>query len=135
MQPDTPKYQAWRRRMAKQLAERGITDKKVLKVVEKLPRHWFISETLLDTFIYDIDHAVEIDCGQTISKPLREKTAAAARMEETRSIYRRAILCWKESTWSCGGISPCLLNYLIILLRKEQVRSAKDGTITSACGW
>ena len=69
MTPDIPKYQAWRRRMVDQLRERGITDETVLAAMEKLPRHWFMSDTLLDTFLYDIDRAIEIDCEQTISKP------------------------------------------------------------------
>lgn len=69
MQPDTPKYQAWRRRMVKELGARGIKDPKLLEAMEKVPRHWFFGDTLLDSFLYDVDRAVEIDCGQTISKP------------------------------------------------------------------
>lgn len=51
------------------MRERGIVDEELLKAMGKLPRHWFFSDTLLDNFLYDIDQAVEIDCGQTISKP------------------------------------------------------------------
>ena len=69
MQPDTPKYQAWRRRMVKELGARGFKDPKLLEAMEKVPRHWFFGDTLLDSVLYDVDRAVEIDCGQTISKP------------------------------------------------------------------
>lgn len=68
--PDQPKYQAWRHRMVAQLRERGITDTRLLAAMEKVPRHWFWSETLLDTLLYDVDKAVQIDCGQTISRPM-----------------------------------------------------------------
>ena len=54
MTPDIPKYQAWRRRMVNQLRERGITDEVLLAAMGKLPRHWFVSDTLLDNFLYDI---------------------------------------------------------------------------------
>lgn len=102
MTADNPKYQGWRRRMAKQLCDRGITDTRVLNAMEKLPRHWFISDTLLDTFLYDIDHAVEIDCGQTISKPYTVAWQSQLLLLEplmtvleigTGSGYQTAILC------------------------------------------
>lgn len=88
--------------MAKQLCDRGITDTRVLNAMEKLPRHWFISDTLLDTFLYDIDHAVEIDCGQTISKPYTVAWQSQLLLLEplmtvleigTGSGYQTAILC------------------------------------------
>ena len=55
--------------MVEQLRERGIRDEAVLKAMGKLPRNWFCSDTLLDSFLYDIDMAIAIDCEQTISKP------------------------------------------------------------------
>lgn len=67
--PDQPKYVAWRHRMVQQLRQKGITDENVLKAMDKLPRHWFAGNTLLDHILYDVDQAVAIDCGQTISKP------------------------------------------------------------------
>lgn len=102
MTPDIPKYQAWRRRMADQLRERGITDQTVLTAMEKLPRHWFVSDTLLDTFLYDIDRAIEIDCEQTISKPytvawqtqlLSLQPLMTVLEVGTGSGYQTAILC------------------------------------------
>lgn len=67
---DTPKYQAWRRTMVENLRKEGISDKRILSAMEKLPRHWFCRETLLDNLLYDINAALVIDCNQTISKPL-----------------------------------------------------------------
>lgn len=69
MLPDTPKYQNWRKQMAKNLRQKGITDENVLRVMEKVPRHVFVGETALDHILYDVNQALPIDCGQTISKP------------------------------------------------------------------
>ncbi|MBO4599252.1 MAG: protein-L-isoaspartate O-methyltransferase [Bacteroidales bacterium] len=102
MNNDSPKYQGWRRRMVERLSERGITDKVVLQVMEKVPRHWFVSDTLLDNFIYDIDQSVVIDCGQTISKPytvawqsqlLSLQPKMVVLEVGTGSGYQTAILC------------------------------------------
>ncbi len=102
MSPDLPKYQAWRRRMVEQLRERGIRDEAVLKAMGKLPRNWFCSDTLLDSFLYDIDMAIAIDCEQTISKPytvawqsqLLSLSPMMSVLEVgTGSGYQTAILC------------------------------------------
>ena len=102
MTPDIPKYQAWRKRMVAQLRERGISDQAVLTAMGRLPRHWFVSDTLLDNFLYDIDRAIEIDCEQTISKPytvawqsqLLELHPMMTVLEVgTGSGYQTAILC------------------------------------------
>lgn len=88
--------------MVASLKERGITDKRVLAAMEKLPRHIFAGETALDHLLYDIDHAVAIDCGQTISKPytvawqseMLELSANQSVLEVgTGSGYQTAILC------------------------------------------
>ena len=102
MAPDLPKYQAWRRRMVAQLRERGISDTALLKAMEKLPRQWFFSDTLLDNVLYDIDRAIEIDCEQTISKPytvalqtqlLSLRPFMSVLEVGTGSGYQTAILC------------------------------------------
>ena len=102
MQPDTPKYQAWRRRMVQELGQRGIKDEKLLEAMEKVPRHWFFGDTLLDSFLYDVDKAVEIDCGQTISKPytVAWQTQLLSLQPQMRVLeigtgsgYQTAILC------------------------------------------
>lgn len=99
---DTPKYQNWRRKMVKNLVDRGITDKRVLSVMEKLPRHIFAGETALDHILYDVDYAVAIECGQTISKPytvawqtqiLEIKSFDTVLEVGTGSGYQTAILC------------------------------------------
>ena len=106
MTPDTPKYQSWRWRMVEQLRERGIHDKELLKAMAKLPRHWFVSDSLLDNILYDVDRALVIDCDQTISKPytvawqtqLLELEPKLKVLEVgTGSGYQTAILCEMEA--------------------------------------
>lgn len=62
------KYQSLRTNMiASQLKARGITNKKVLSVMQKIPRHVFVGENVKDS-AYD-DHPLPIGENQTISQP------------------------------------------------------------------
>ena len=88
--------------MVARLKERGITDRRLLDAMQKLPRQWFCPETLLDNLLYDIDRAIAIDCGQTISKPytvawqtqlLRLEPQMRVLEVGTGSGYQTAILC------------------------------------------
>ncbi|QWR76784.1 protein-L-isoaspartate(D-aspartate) O-methyltransferase [Candidatus Magnetomonas plexicatena] len=61
-------YVKERERMLKeQLVGRGITDKRVLDAMLKVPRHNYVTEENLVRAYGDM--ALEIDCGQTISQP------------------------------------------------------------------
>lgn len=102
MLTDPPKYQAWRRRMVEQLRRRGITDARLLAAMQKLPRQWFCPDTLLDTLLYDIDCAIQIDCNQTLSKPytvawqtqlLKLEPLMTVLEVGTGSGYQTAVLC------------------------------------------
>lgn len=88
--------------MVEQLQKRGITDTRVLTAMQKLPRQWFCPDTLLDTLLYDIDCAIQIDCSQTISKPytvawqsqlLGLKPLMTVLEVGTGSGYQTAVLC------------------------------------------
>ncbi|HKM86493.1 MAG TPA: protein-L-isoaspartate(D-aspartate) O-methyltransferase [Terriglobales bacterium] len=65
-QPDSPRQQ--REEMVRaQLAERGISDLRVLDAMRRVPRHEFVPETFrLDAYG---DHPLPIGEGQTISQP------------------------------------------------------------------
>jgi len=64
----THDYSLARKRMVKnQLAPRGITDQRVLRVVGKIPRHLFMEEALIGE-AYN-DHPLPIGHKQTISQP------------------------------------------------------------------
>lgn len=64
---DTSKHQGLRNQLAKQLEEKGITDKNVLEAIRKIPRHLFLNSSFED-FAYQ-DKAFPIAAGQTISQP------------------------------------------------------------------
>ncbi|NPA35186.1 MAG: protein-L-isoaspartate(D-aspartate) O-methyltransferase [Chlorobi bacterium] len=56
-----------RKRLVEHLREKGISDERVLKAIEKVPRHLFVPETT-QAYAYD-DTALPIGYGQTISQP------------------------------------------------------------------
>ena len=64
---DTSKHQGLRNQLAKQLEEKGITDKSVLDAIRKIPRHLFLNSSFED-FAYQ-DKAFPIAANQTISQP------------------------------------------------------------------
>lgn len=65
---DTPQFKELREKMVRfQIAQRGITDQKVLGAMLKVPRHLFVSSEYLHE-AYN-DHPLPIGHGQTISQP------------------------------------------------------------------
>lgn len=64
---DTPRHQGLRNILARQLYEKGITDTEVLKAIQHIPRHLFMSASFEEKAYQDI--AFPIGSGQTISRP------------------------------------------------------------------
>jgi len=64
---DSYKHQGQRHQLILKLTSSGITDKKVLDAIGKVPRHLFMSKDFEDRAYEDI--ALPIDEGQTISQP------------------------------------------------------------------
>ncbi len=64
--PD-PYLEARQRMVEKQMRGRDITDERVLRVMEKVPRHEFVLPEVLDQSY--ADHPLPIGYGQTISQP------------------------------------------------------------------
>lgn len=64
---DTHKHQGLRKQLANVLEAKGITDKKVLEAVRKIPRHLFIDSSF-EAHAYQ-DKAFPIAAEQTISQP------------------------------------------------------------------
>lgn len=64
---DTAKHQGLRNQLINVLAEKGITDKRVLQAMQSIPRHLFL-ESGFEDFAYQ-DKAFPIGAGQTISQP------------------------------------------------------------------
>lgn len=64
---DTFRHQGLRKRLVQELKGEGIKDEKVLKAIEKIPRHFFI-ETLFEDDAYE-NKPFSIGRGQTISNP------------------------------------------------------------------
>ena len=64
---DTYRHKGLRKKLIEELVLKGITDKEVLKAIEKVPRHLFMDNAFLE-FAYQ-DKAFPIAAGQTISQP------------------------------------------------------------------
>ena len=65
---DTPEFRNARENMvARQIRGRGVTDKKVLEAMTRVPRHFFVPEKLQSRAY--MDHPLPIGEGQTISQP------------------------------------------------------------------
>ena len=64
---DTYKHKGLRKQLVLEIAKKGITDKEVLKSINKIPRHFFFDK-IFDTHAYE-DKAFPINSGQTISQP------------------------------------------------------------------
>ena len=64
---DTSRHQGLRNSLVKLIAEKGITDEKVLAAINKIPRHFFL-DSAFDKIAYE-DRAFPIGEGQTISQP------------------------------------------------------------------
>ncbi len=97
---DTSKHQGLRNQLVKLLQEKGITDKKVLDTIGKLPRHLFINSSFED-YAYQ-DKAFPIGAEQTISQPytvafqsqlLEVKKDQKILEIGTGSGYQTAVLC------------------------------------------
>jgi protein-L-isoaspartate(D-aspartate) O-methyltransferase len=68
MTDEPTKFSRWRRDMVeKQIIARGITDPLVLQSMNRVPRHLFVSEALVDSAYGDFP--LPIGEGQTISQP------------------------------------------------------------------
>lgn len=64
---DSYRHKGLRKNLVKEIEEKGITDRRVLNAIEKVPRHLFLDEAFLE-FAYK-DNAFPIGAGQTISQP------------------------------------------------------------------
>lgn len=64
---DSWRHKGMRGKLVESLREKGITDERVLKAIEAVPRHFFM-DTAFDDIAYQ-DRAFPIGEGQTISQP------------------------------------------------------------------
>lgn len=64
---DSYQHKGLRQQLVEQLKAKGITDRRVLDAIGKIPRHAFMDNAFLQ-FAYQ-DKAFPIDCEQTISQP------------------------------------------------------------------
>lgn len=64
---DTYRHKGLRQKLIDQLREKGITDEKILDVMNQIPRHYFL-DSAFDQVAYE-DKAFPITEGQTISQP------------------------------------------------------------------
>ncbi|MFM2145739.1 MAG: hypothetical protein RL732_575 [Bacteroidota bacterium] len=64
---DTYRHKGLRKQLIDQLRQKGITDERVLEVMDRIPRHYFL-DSAFDQMAYE-DKAFPISEGQTISQP------------------------------------------------------------------
>ena len=64
---DTYRHKGLRKKLVEVIRDKGITDERVLKALEELPRHYFM-DSAFDEKAYE-DKAFPIGEGQTISQP------------------------------------------------------------------
>jgi protein-L-isoaspartate(D-aspartate) O-methyltransferase len=97
---DTFKHQGLRQQLVNILKNKGITDAKVLKAIDKIPRHLFMDSSFLDHAYQD--KAFPIGADQTISQPytvafqselLQIKPGDKILEIGTGSGYQTAVLC------------------------------------------
>ncbi|SFM93337.1 protein-L-isoaspartate(D-aspartate) O-methyltransferase [Nitrosomonas communis] len=121
--------QRTRMRMVERLREQGITDERVLTVMNAIPRHLFVEEALASR-AYD-DVALPINFGQTISSPwtvarmtelLRANSSLGKVLEiGTGCGYQTAVLAQlAQEVYSIERIGP-LLTRTRILLRELRI--------------
>ncbi len=124
--------QRTRMRMVERLREQGITDERVLTVMNTIPRHLFVEEALASR-AYD-DVALPINFGQTISNPwtvarMTELLRANSNLGKVLEIgtgcgYQTAVLAQlAQEVYSIERIGP-LLTRTRIRLRELRVSNA-----------
>ncbi len=64
---DSYRHKGLREKLAKTVEEKGITDKRIIHAIGKVPRHFFMDSGFIE-FAYR-DQAFPIGAGQTISQP------------------------------------------------------------------
>jgi protein-L-isoaspartate(D-aspartate) O-methyltransferase len=67
MLKDEYKHKGLRKKLVKELIEKGLTSSEVISAMEKVPRHFFLESAFLEQAYSDI--AFPIGDGQTISQP------------------------------------------------------------------
>lgn len=124
----TSEYSVARRKMVEeQLRTRGILDKRVLSLMEALPRHWFVEEALIPQAYQD--SPLNIGHGQTISQPFTVALLAQALHlkghEEVLEIgtgcgYQTAVLAGlARQVYSIERLSPLIMKARVILRRLQ----------------
>ena len=97
---DNFKHQGLRKKLVEELANKGISDKKVLDAMSEVPRHFFLDKAFLNQAYSNV--AFQIGAGQTISQPYTVafqtqllKLSAGEKVLEigTGSGFQTAILC------------------------------------------
>ena len=97
---DNYRHKGAREKLVNQIKEKGITDERVLKAINNIPRHYFVSPEM-ERFAYE-DRALSIGDGQTISQPytvafqtelMQIKSGDTVLESGTGSGYQTAVLC------------------------------------------
>ncbi len=97
---DNFKYQGLRKKLIRELAEKGIQDQDVLAAMDSIPRHAFMDKAF-DTYAAYNDIAFPIGDGQTISHPY-----TVARQTELLQVKKRDVVL---EIGTGSGYQTCVL--------------------------
>jgi protein-L-isoaspartate(D-aspartate) O-methyltransferase len=117
---DNFRHQGLRHQLVDHLVEKGISDKKVLQAISKIPRHLFLDKAFVE-FAYQ-DLAFPIGCDQTISQPF---TVAFQSQLLQISSYEKVLEIGTGSGYQTAVLLELKANVFTIERQKELYEKTK----------
>ena len=125
---DNYQHKGRRRKLLDELRQRGITSEAVLRAMDQVPRHFFLSSAF-DQFAYQ-NQAFQIGAGQTISKPF-----TVARQTELLACEpgAKVLEIGTGSGYQCAVL--CAMGYKVHSIERQKELFDKSKPLLEAMGW